>query len=95
MFAQLIVIANCSCFHVYAHEPRPILFLAMFHLYSVSNLQGMMFGYATDETKELMPLSIILAHKLNRKMAELRRNGELPWARPDSKSQVSKFTCIH
>ena len=52
--------------------------------------QGMMFGYATDETEELMPLSIMLAHKLNRRMADLRRNGELPWARPDSKSQVRK-----
>ena len=47
-----------------------------------------MFGYATDETEELMPLSLILAHKLNRKIAELRRSGDLPWARPDSKSQV-------
>ena len=47
-----------------------------------------MFGYATDETEELMPLSIMLAHKLNKRMADLRRSGELPWARPDSKSQV-------
>ena len=54
-----------------------------------------MFGYATDETEELMPLSIMLAHKLNRRMAELRRNGELPWARPDSKSQVRIFNGIH
>ena len=54
-------------------------------------LQGMMFGYATDETEELMPMSIMLAHKLNRRMADLRRDGGLPWARPDSKSQVSKF----
>ena len=49
-----------------------------------------MMGYATDETEELMPLSIIIAHKLNRRMADLRRNGELPWARPDSKSQVGE-----
>lgn len=48
-----------------------------------------MFGYATDETEECMPLTIILAHKLNAKMAELRRNGVLPWLRPDSKTQVS------
>lgn len=48
-----------------------------------------MFGYATDETEECMPLTIILAHKLNAKMAELRRNGSLPWLRPDSKTQVS------
>ena len=47
-----------------------------------------MFGYATDETEELMPLTFVLSHKLNKKMAELRRNGGLPWARPDSKTQV-------
>lgn len=47
-----------------------------------------MFGYATDETEECMPLTVVLAHKLNAKMAELRRNGTLPWLRPDSKTQV-------
>lgn len=47
-----------------------------------------MFGYATNETEECMPLTIVLAHKLNEKMAELRRNGTLPWLRPDSKTQV-------
>ncbi len=47
-----------------------------------------MFGYATDETEECMPLTVVLAHKLNAKIAELRRNGGLPWARPDSKTQV-------
>lgn len=47
-----------------------------------------MFGYATDETDECMPLTVVLAHKLNEKMAELRRNGTLPWLRPDSKTQV-------
>ncbi|XP_041124935.1 S-adenosylmethionine synthase [Polyodon spathula] len=51
--------------------------------------QGLMFGYATDETEECMPLTIILAHKLNSKMSELRRNGTLPWLRPDSKTQVT------
>jgi S-adenosylmethionine synthetase len=51
--------------------------------------QGLMFGYATDETEELMPLTVVLSHKLNRKMADLRRNGGLPWARPDSKTQVT------
>ncbi|XP_026723119.1 S-adenosylmethionine synthase-like, partial [Athene cunicularia] len=50
--------------------------------------QGLMFGYATDETEECMPLTIVLAHKLNAKLAELRRNGTLPWLRPDSKTQV-------
>lgn len=54
----------------------------------VATLQGLMFGYATDETEECMPLTIVLAHKLNAKMAELRRNGTIPWLRPDSKTQV-------
>ena len=48
-----------------------------------------MFGYATDETPELMPLTITLAHKINMKLSELRRNGTLPWVRPDCKSQVT------
>lgn len=52
-------------------------------------LQGLMFGYATDETEECMPLTLIIAHKLNAKLAELRRNGTLPWLRPDSKTQVN------
>ncbi|KAF7384059.1 hypothetical protein HZH68_014816 [Vespula germanica] len=51
--------------------------------------QGLMFGYATDETDECMPLTVVLAHKLNQKIAELRRSGELWWARPDSKTQVT------
>uniref|UniRef100_A0A8C5HAS6 S-adenosylmethionine synthase n=1 Tax=Gouania willdenowi TaxID=441366 RepID=A0A8C5HAS6_GOUWI len=51
--------------------------------------QGLMFGYATDETEESMPLTIMLAHNLNAKMAELRRDGTLPWLRPDSKTQVT------
>lgn len=48
-----------------------------------------MFGYATDETPEMMPLTLLLAHKLNMKMSELRRNGVLGWLRPDSKTQVT------
>ena len=51
--------------------------------------QGMMFGYACDETPELMPLSIMLAHRIMRKLTALRKAGKLPWVRPDSKSQVS------
>ena len=49
-----------------------------------------MFGYATNETEECMPLTVVLAHKLNEKIAELRRSGDFWWARPDSKTQVSK-----
>ncbi len=51
--------------------------------------QGMMFGYATDETAEYMPLPIMLAHAVTRKLTEVRKSGELPWLRPDGKSQIT------
>lgn len=51
--------------------------------------QGLMFGYATNETKELMPMPILLAHSFIQKLSEVRRSKVLPWVRPDGKSQVS------
>ena len=51
--------------------------------------QGMMFGYASDETPELMPASIQFAHQVTKRLAHVRREGELPWVRPDGKAQVT------
>ncbi|EEH40925.2 S-adenosylmethionine synthetase [Paracoccidioides lutzii Pb01] len=51
--------------------------------------QGIMFGYATDETPELLPLTLLLAHKLNKALRDARVDGTLPWLRPDTKTQVT------
>ena len=51
--------------------------------------QGIMFGYATDETPEYLPLTVLFAHKLNKAMSDARRDGSLPWLRPDTKTQVT------
>ncbi|XP_018910512.2 S-adenosylmethionine synthase isoform X4 [Bemisia tabaci] len=56
--------------------------------------QGLMFGYATDETEECMPLTVVLAHKLNERIADMRRSGVFWWARPDSKTQVTCEYCF-
>jgi S-adenosylmethionine synthetase len=71
-----------------------IYFSALFtHLFLLSSFRSPLpphrFGYATDETEELMPLSIVLAHKLNAAMAVARRDESLAWLRPDSKTQVT------
>ena len=61
--------------------------------------QGIMFGYATDETDEKLPLTILLAHKLNAALASARRSGSLPWLRPDAKpkspSSMKKTRCSY
>ncbi|OJJ49697.1 hypothetical protein ASPZODRAFT_128203 [Penicilliopsis zonata CBS 506.65] len=51
--------------------------------------QGIMFGYATDETPELLPLTVLFSHKLNRAMTDARKDGTIPWLRPDTKTQVT------
>jgi S-adenosylmethionine synthetase len=53
-----------------------------------------MFGYATDETEECMPLTVVLSHKLNQRLSDLRRDGTLWWACPDTKSQVRIMVLI-
>jgi len=54
--------------------------------YNIFIMQGLMFGYATDETEECMPLTLVLAHQMNKKISDLRRDGTLWWARPDTKT---------
>jgi S-adenosylmethionine synthetase len=63
-------------------------------LFFISGDQGLMFGYATDETEECMPLTVVLSHKLNQRLSDLRRDGTLWWACPDTKSQVSSIVFI-
>src|SRR5207253_1463382 len=55
--------------------------------------QGMMFGYATDETEELMPMPIMLAHRITKALADRRKSGDIPWLRPDGTSKVDRSAC--
>lgn len=71
-----------ECIYITQHQSRDTNSLIFFLI------KGLMFGYATDETEECMPLTILLSHQLNARMASLRKNEQLPWARPDSKTQV-------
>ena len=68
---------------------RPMSKVVFSALLTAKFKKGIMFGYATDETPELMPMTLMLAHKLNHKMTELRKNGQMGWLRPDSKTQVT------
>ena len=85
--SPLLGFSDQSEISVSIHAQSPDIAMGVDHLGAGD--QGMMFGYATDETEELMPLSRMLSRSLSDRLTDLREKGECPWMRPDGKSQIT------